>query len=218
MRGGNQTIYYSHWRANRIAADLYLGEKRFLEFVRNCRVNDVLLNEVWIEGCVVIDFLKKGLYFWSCEFAQPSIEGLYLKELRKKWRGWNVNLLYNRIYDVEKILNIDYISKQERRNFTLPSIPEILDDNIEDDWWTATVIIKTTAKTFIIQTTSFGVDGILNFGEPIVEFLVAKPQIELPNELDGGFLESIVIDTVNKLIIIDKSEYDLWEQACEKMG
>ena len=56
----------------------------------------------------------------------------------------------------------------------------------------------------------------MNFGEPIVEFLVAKPQIELPNELDGGFLESIVIDTVNKLIIIDKSEYDLWEQACEK--
>ena len=124
VEGGNQTIHYSHWRANRIAADLYLGEKRFLEFVRNCRVNDVLLNEVWIEGCVVIDFLKKGLYFWSCEFAQPSIEGLYLKELRKKWRGWNVNLLYNRIYDVEKILNIDYISKQERRNFTLPSIPE----------------------------------------------------------------------------------------------
>jgi hypothetical protein len=46
IENNKQVIHYHHWRANCIAADLYLGEKRFIEFVKSCRLANVLLDEV----------------------------------------------------------------------------------------------------------------------------------------------------------------------------
>lgn len=31
--GNSITIHYNHWKANHIASDLYLAEKRFIQFV-----------------------------------------------------------------------------------------------------------------------------------------------------------------------------------------
>jgi hypothetical protein len=210
-----QVIHYNHWRANSIASDLYLGEKRFIEFVKDCKIVDVLLNEVWMEGCVVIDIDRTTLYFWSFEFGITSATDFYLKELQVKWQGWSINRLYNKMYDVEKILNIDYISNQELHELSNYTKYEIIDDTA-GEWVTATIIIKTESKVHVAQTGDINVGGILNFGESIVEILLSKPSFELPKEADDNVYECIVIDTIKKEVILDKSEFGLLEQTLKK--
>jgi len=215
IENNSQSIHYNHWRANCIVQDLYLGEKRFIEFVRTCKPDSEIMNEVWIEGCVIINLPKKELHFWSLEFEQTSAVEIYLRELHRKWRGWSIELLRNRMYDAEKVLNIDYISIQELVEPGNCTIDEIIADKI-GEWQTALVIIKTNAETHTTLTGNIHIGGILNFGEPILEVLMAKPQYELPNESDYRFCQCIVIDAVSKEIIIDSSEFGLWEQTYKK--
>ena len=178
------TIHYNHWRANRIAADLYLGEKRFLKFVEECQVNEVILNEPWIEGCVIIDKVNKRLHFWTWEISiGTSVIEYYVSALAKRWEGWNVQVLKNRMYDVEKILGIEYISKQELLKPNILSKQEILDDKVEE-WATALVIIKSTDKLFVTKTGNLNSELILSYGVEIIPFLFSKPEYELPKESD----------------------------------
>lgn len=209
-----QTIHYNHWRANSIASDLYLGERRFIEFVKECKMVDVLLNEVWIEGCVILDIDKRTIYFWSSEFGITSVADFYLKELQVKWKGWAINMLYNKMYDVEKILKIDYISNQELPKLSNYTKYQIVDDTVND--WVTAIIIKTESKTHVTKTGDINLSGILNFGGSVVEILLSKQSFDLPIEDDYHVYECIVIDTLKKEIIIDKSEFGLWEQTLKK--
>ncbi|MES2279420.1 MAG: hypothetical protein V4592_25535 [Bacteroidota bacterium] len=215
IEDGKQTIHYNHWRANCITFDLYLGEKKFIEFVKECRVVNVLLDEHWIEGCVIIDCSKKALYFWSFEFEKTSVIPFYLNKLQDKWKGWNITLLYNRMYDVEKVLNNNYLNKQEPIEFSSHPIDEFINDKV-DEWVAATIVIKTGDELHVTQTGTVGVNSIICFGEPIINILLNKSACQLPNEDDDNIYECIVIDTIKKEIIIDKSEYGLWEQSSTK--
>lgn len=88
------TLYYNHWRANAITGDLYLGEERFVTFVKDCQPAEELLNEVWIEGCVLVDYDVRAVSFWSLEFpSDTSVVTYYLSKLSAKWTGWKVDLL-----------------------------------------------------------------------------------------------------------------------------
>jgi len=210
----NGTIHYNHWRANCIASDLYLGEKRFLEFVRTCKVVDVLLDEVWIEGCVIIDVDRKILCFWSCEFGRASVDDFYLKKLQNKWEKWSLRLLYNKMYDVEQILNIDYIAEQESRAPQEYTIKEVADDELDE--WLNTVVIVKTENLFHITKTGASLTTILNLGNTVIDVLLSKKKYELPKEEDDEVWGSIIIDTVSKQITIDTSECGLWEQTRDK--
>jgi len=209
---GKQTIHYNHWRANTIAADLYLGEKRFIEFVKDCRVDEQIINEPWIEGCVVIDIDNKGLSFWAIELAPTSAMDIYLKELKNRWAGWSVELLYNRMIDSEKILNIDYISKQDAPSFTIHTMSEVIDD-IVDEWPSATIIIITEADAHVVRTGNINFETVVLLGESIVPVLLKKAACALPLEEEDDVFGCVIIDTINKKLTIDASEFGLWEQA-----
>lgn len=209
------TIHYNHWRANCIAADLYLGEKRFIKFVEECQLNDEIMNEPWIEGCVVIDKSTKRLYFWTWEFSnETSVIEYYVSALAKKWDGWNVQFLKNRMYDVEKILGIDYISKQELSKLNTWSKEDVVNDKVEE-WTTALVVIKSDDNLFVTKTGNLNIEVIVSYGRGIISLLQDKPKCELPNEEDEATYECVVIDTSTKKLIINQSEFGLWEQAKE---
>ncbi|SEN78336.1 hypothetical protein SAMN05192574_104131 [Mucilaginibacter gossypiicola] len=208
-----QTIYYNHWRANCITSDLYLGEKRFINFVRSCKVVTVLLNEVWIEGCVIINIDKKTLYFWSLEFGTTSASNFYLKKVQGKWKNWSVNLVYNKMYDFEEILNIDYISQQEQFPLSINTADEIINDKVSE-FGNTIIIIKTPIATHITQLGNVSLAGILNFGEAVVDILLNKKEYPLPKEEEEDkVFATLIIDTVHKTIIIDNSEFGLREQC-----
>lgn len=113
IEGNQSDIHYHHWRANTIFADLYLGEKQFIKFVKTCKIVEVLLDEFWMEGCVVLDIANRNVHFWSLEFEITSRFDSNLLELQRQWPGWRVILARNRMYDIEKVLGINYIAQQE---------------------------------------------------------------------------------------------------------
>jgi hypothetical protein len=211
--GDELIIHYNHWRANCIASDLYLGEQRFLEFVSACQIDEVIMNEPWIEGCVIIDTASRHLHFWTMELSrETSVIEYYILELTKKWNGWKVNFLNNRMYDVEKILNIDYISKQELPKLYKRSEEDILTDKIEE-WETAVVIIKNYDELLVTKTGNLNIEAIVSYGKDIIPLLKDKPQTDLPKEEDEATYECIVIDTAKKMLYINESAFGLWEQC-----
>lgn len=214
--GDTHTIYYNHWRAPQIPSDLYLGEKRFLDFVETCRVSDVLLNELWIEGCVVIDKPNRNLHFWSGHFGQEtSVHRLYLQELAKKWNGWTVAFMPNRMYDIDQILGINYISGQELPRVHEWTATQIL-ENEPDNYLSTLVIVKNEHTLFVTEMGDFCTEPIIAYGSEVVSLLLPKPQIPLPKEGHDVGYEAIIIDEVEKHIYINLSNFGLWEQCAER--
>jgi hypothetical protein len=206
------TIHYTHWRANCIAKDLYLGENQFLQYVSECKITDEIINYPWLEGCVIIDKQAKHLYFWSWEIPNlTSVINYYLLELQGKWIGWHVEHLPNRMYDVEKLLGIDYISKQDFSEPDTNTKEEIIADKVED-WETTTVLVKRADDVFVIKTGNITIKSIISYGPEVIKLLKFKPRYELPKE-DDSTQESIVFDIDSKTIFISQSELGLWEQT-----
>jgi hypothetical protein len=211
--GKKLTIHYNHWRANCIASDLFLGEKRFLEFVNDCQLKDEIIPEPWIEGCVIIDKTLRQLYFWEQFFpTETSVINYYLSQLSKKWEGWCIHMLKNRMYDAEMILEIDYTSKQELQELNVQSEDFIINDKIEE-WDTAVVIIKNENNHHISRTGNIDAEHIISYGEGVISLLRDKPQFALPKEEESVTSECIIIDTFQRGIFINKSFFGLWEQS-----
>lgn len=213
--GDKLTIHYNHWRANTIASDLYLGEKRFLEFVSECQLNDEIMNEPWIEGCVIIDKNTKSLFFWSFEFSRDtSVVDYYLLQLSKKWGDWKLTILKNRMYDAEKILAIDYISKQELQTINRPSTEDVITDKVED-WITTLIIIKQDSSLFVTKTGNLNAESIISYGQSILSIIKNKPKYDLPKEGEEGTNECVLINEGNKKIFINESIIGLVETCKE---
>lgn len=211
--GNTLNIRYTHWRANRICADLYLGEKAFIRYTQECKPVEQLLEEPWIEGCVIVDQDKKELSFWSLEIHfNPPIIQYYLAQLQRKWPGWAVRLLRNRMYDVEKILNIDYISKQDTSELNEKTVEDFIGDKVEE-WDTSLVVIKEETDIFITKTGNIGIESIICFGPQAIKILRTKDPAELPSREDDFPMGTIIIDTKEKRVLISESSYGLWEQT-----
>lgn len=214
--GDSLTIHYNHWRANQIASDLYLGDKKFIEFVNECQLNDEIIEEPWIEGCVIIDIEKKELFFWSFEFSTAtSVIDYYLKQLSKKWVGWKLQILDNRMYDVEQVLGIDYISKQKMPLPDTVSKEEIEADNEVKEWFQTLVIIKKGESLFITKSGNINMENLICYGQEVIPLLEKKLKYSLPKENEDIY-ECIIIDIEKRQVFINESVFGLSE-ACKKM-
>ena len=170
------------------------------------------MNAPWIEGCGLRDIPSRHLHFWTMEFSrETSVIDYYTSELTKRWNGWRATFLNNRMYDVEKILAIDYISKQELQEPYKLSADEVLNDKIEE-WETAVVIIRQEDDLYVTKTGNLSIDAIVSYGEEIIPMLRNKPKFDLPNEQDEVTYECVVIDTADKQLYINESSFGLWEQ------
>src|SRR5262245_27650672 len=207
------TLYYNHWRANAIVADLYLGEERFVAFVKNCQPAEELLHEVWIEGCVLIDYDVRAVSFWSLEFPNDtSVVAYYLSKLSAKWGGWKVTLLRNRMYDISSLLGLDYMVQQELPTPHVFTTEKIVADK-EEDWSNALVLIREDSGWFVTKTGNLVIETLVSYGPAIIPLLLAKQRYALPNEGDEGTDECVVYDPMEKKLFVNKSSFGLWEQC-----
>lgn len=211
-------IYYSHWRAKHIAVDLFLGERRFVDFVQNCQEDTSIMSEPWIEGCVVIDFTKKLLIFWSSDFSRSkAVKYMYITELSKKWTGWQVLQAENRMYDIDKILpEINYMAKQDMPVFNSPDISFVMNDYAVEWPTTLVIICDDLNNLFTTLTGDLRQEDIIAYGEEIVSLMLAKPATPLPVEGTGDGSFCVFIDLAKKKIIINESIFGLWESCGNK--
>lgn len=208
--------YYTHWRALTIAEDLYLGPKRFLEYVTSCQEDDELMEYAWMEGCVVVDIPQKELYFWSLHFEQnTSVIEHYLVQLSNKWQGWEIKHLKNRMHDIENILTIDYTSKQDLPDFIAAKKIDIINDAVED-WVETVIVIKKTDKIEVRKTQNIYTSNILMYGQDIIELLLEKSRYDLHKEENYRSCSTIVIDVDNRELYVDEYEFGLKESCLSK--
>ncbi|MEJ0105124.1 MAG: hypothetical protein WDO19_22360 [Bacteroidota bacterium] len=171
------------------------------------------MDEPWLEGCVIVDKLSMHLYFWTLEFSrETSVIEYYVSELAEKWNGWKVSILKNRMYDAEKILGIDYVSKQELPKLYIRSKDDVINDKVEE-WETAVVIIKEGDRLLVTKTGNMSIEAVIGYGQEIIPLLRNKQVCELPCEEEAVTYECVVIDIPNKKIFINESSFGLWEQS-----
>lgn len=206
------TIYYNHWRANCIISDLYLGPKRFLDFVVSCIKADELLLEPWIEGFVFIDIKLRQLHFWAQDYpAETSVMEYYIKELEKKWEGWKIIFLRNRMYDAEFVLEIEYIDGQKLHELRSTSEDRIRNDMVGD--WETAVVVVIDKGLFVRRTGDLDCENLISYGKGIIQLLLNKPNSALPYEREDVTYNCIIIDVQEKKLFINRSEFGLWEQS-----
>ncbi|NIG56685.1 hypothetical protein [Chitinophaga sp. Cy-1792] len=208
-----QTIYYNHWGGVDIAKDMLKGEKEFLKYVSSCTVKDQLVSFPWLEGIVIIDIDVRKLYFWEIEFTDTaSVMEYYISQLANIWAGWEVIQLKNEMYDADKILQLNYFQQQEMMIFDEHiSEQDIIND--EEVGFVDTLVIIQESTGLYVTKLMFLLDQIIHYGEAIIPLLKNKPPIELPREGDGLDSRLIVIDVVNKRILVDDSLFGDWEDA-----
>src|SRR5437868_3224543 len=91
VESGGYSLFYSHWRANTLARDLFWGQSYAEAFIRaQQRVNDgSWLNDVWAEGGVVLDHDARTLLFFGGEdiYYEVPLRRVYLRLMQIVWSG-----------------------------------------------------------------------------------------------------------------------------------
>lgn len=208
------TIYYNHWGANSMVADIYLGEKRFTTYVKECDVVEYLTDQPWIEGCAIIDETDRTVWLWQHRLEQgSSVTERVLNLLRGQWPGWKVNLMAHEMYDAERILQVDYMSRQEPPSInTKATLEEIMAE--PEDWGRNFVIIKRDGEIKGVRTGNLWLEGIVEYGAEIADPLWTKDAYPWPAEADE--YSCIYIDLDSWQLVLGNIAAQLWENHSEK--
>ena len=212
--GKKLDIYYNKWSATRIESDLYLGERIFFDFLRTCDVHKDLMDPVFMETFVIADIEKKILGYWSWHMEmETSVMRYYQSALKEKWPGWQVVHLANNMYDAEPLMGIDYVALQQSSQHDVLDANLITDDPVDDEWANGLFVIKEHGKIYVIESHNVTVEDVIRYGEAAISQLQTRPAIPLPIEGETRTLDHLLIDVDNKLLILDASEFGLYEHA-----
>ncbi|NSL87838.1 hypothetical protein ECE50_013405 [Chitinophaga sp. Mgbs1] len=175
------------------------------------------MNPVWLESFVIIDIEKKILGYWSWHmFMETSEIRYYQAALKGKWPGWQVIHLANNMYDAEPLLGIDYVMQQDSLKYDAPDTNLITGDPIDDEWVNGLFVIKERGEIYVIESHNVTVEDVIRYGETAIAQLQARPSILLPLEGQTRSLEHLFIDVDDKLLILDASEFGLYEYAASQ--
>jgi hypothetical protein len=102
--GTTYELYYSHWRANTLDADLFWGPDPALAFVRRQRSvaeGAAWLDTGWAEGGAVIDPDRRRLCWWGGDVVcDVDLRRLLLARMAQTWAGWEVRWASRGIFDL----------------------------------------------------------------------------------------------------------------------
>lgn len=201
---GKVDIFYTHWRANLIVNDLLLGPSKYIDFVKQFDKTDELINEPWIEGCVLVNMESKRLLFWEIEqLFEFTLREKYLNKLKKIWKEWKIEFLEKEMYDIENILKIDYTSIQ-KKSFTKIKIEEIINNTVHD-YVSCLVIFKRQNKIDLKKIYTGSDEQLSLLGKQIISVLENKPSSKLIKESDIEVSNIILIDCDNNLLFINQN-------------
>lgn len=195
-------IYYTHWRASDIAKDLYLGYKKFKSFIQQFDKVDTLLDYPWIEGCVLIDEDEKRVTFWgNFVLEEYSVTKEYLRILRERWGGWEVECARKEMYDIEKILSVDYMANQEtffeEYDFDLNKLAKAIEEKYE---YSDFLLIKENEDVKVISLGAVSSERVLQQGKETIPILKSLSREELFNESEFDLWGGVAVDLDNKIV------------------
>ena len=198
-------IYYTHWRAINVAQDLTLGQKQFIKLVKEFDKVDELLNEPWIEACVLLDFNSKKLTFWETEMLfETSVREEYINQLEKIWENWSINFVENEMYGIEKELEIEYTTQQEV-DLEYGSTDNLSDLPDGEDYFSCLVVIKENKQHFVKYVYGGQDDQLALIGEPVIDRLKQLQNRKLKKENSDDFFSCLIMDLDEKELWVNQS-------------
>lgn len=174
-------LYYSHWGANVIHADLFWGPRSALDFCRSQRATSEWLDDVWCEGGAYLDMTAKRLVFFGGESIKydPFLRAGLLAFFEHTWRGWNVEWAHRGILDLAAAAGVD-------QSLVIGRSPARADGDERDDKprpvtrdkpWSETVL-ELDGRLFSLENP---IESVLRAGP---EFLRSLPSQDEPLVLD----------------------------------
>lgn len=109
LNGGKWRLYYDHWCANRLDAELFWGPEMAREFIEQREDHGRWLDEVWCEGAALLDFDARVLLFFGGEdtlYDLPSRRA-HLALMTVNWPGWRILWAHKGIVSIADYLEVD---------------------------------------------------------------------------------------------------------------
>ncbi len=105
---GATHIYYAHWGARSVPAQLLAGPDRTAAYLRTLRTHPNLLDTARAEGALLLDADKRRVLFWGGEDIAmfPYLRRVLLPALRDLWPGWTIDWTTFGVADIARHLGI----------------------------------------------------------------------------------------------------------------
>lgn len=183
-RGGTVEIYYSHWGALSLLADVLKGPGAFGDWLKDCKREQELLDSVWSEGIALADFddelllLRGGI---AVRYILP-VRHAYLEMARTSWPRWRVEWAHRGVVDVARHVGLA-TPGLDRKPLVCPSDAELRKAG-SFSW--VTVVEEATADFPFGQEPA----ELMLLGPTLLEYCKERPPGRLPAEdqLGGGLL------------------------------
>lgn len=106
---GATRMFYSHWGAKSIPAQLLAGPERTIDYLRALDPAEKLLNSAWAEGAILLDIDKCRACFWGGEDIAyyPYLRRALLPALRQLWPGWTMEWATFGMADIARHMGLD---------------------------------------------------------------------------------------------------------------
>ncbi|MFJ8057875.1 hypothetical protein [Streptomyces sp. NPDC096142] len=105
VENGTWQRYYSHWAANRVAADLLPGPAAATRCFRANREIDQWLDDVWCEGAALVDHDRRVL-LWFAHVGDWADHLAVRAVLALTWPGWDVRFAHDGLGDLTHHLGL----------------------------------------------------------------------------------------------------------------
>lgn len=201
---GKTKIFYTHWRTYKIAHDLLVDPKEYIEYIKRFELRDQLVFYPWIEGFVIVDLDNMKLVFSEIEFLyQYSVRQEFLKILAKIWEGWNIEYAEKGLYKLAEKVDQSYISNHEEE-FNLIKFEEFQNGE-DEEFFRLITFFKSTNGEKKVNYYDLELDSVLLLGERIIAELEASKSKNLIQEIDFFDAEYILyINLERKEILINE--------------
>lgn len=190
-------LYYSHWGANVIHADLFWGPESALEFCRSQRATGEWLDDVWCEGGACLDLEAKHLVFFGGENIKydPFLRAGLLAFLEHTWKDWTVAWAHRGILDLAVAAGVDeglVIARSSTRSHCddRDRVPRLVS---KDKPWSET-ILEIDGRLYSLENP---LEAVLRAGP---DFLRHLQHQEEPPVLDGIPVGGLLVDTAEKQV------------------
>jgi hypothetical protein len=120
---GQAAIHYSQWGAVGLPQDLLAGPDAFIAMVRDCRVEDRLMDSIFAEGVALVDLDRRELLVWAGKVLRYMVapRSAWLELVRASWPGWRVEWSRRGVVGVAAALGWDTSPLDLKR----PAVPDV---------------------------------------------------------------------------------------------
>lgn len=136
IENGARSLYYDHWCANRLDAELFWGPETALAFTRQTEPvsePEGWLDEVWCEGAAVLNVDRKELLWFGGEDVAYDVRlrRIHNKMMKSLWPNWTLTWASEGIAEIVEYVGLerDFVSDKSEADNRFRKLDEYPEDN-----------------------------------------------------------------------------------------